>query len=268
MVGSDNDGNNVGNSTASEDQNVELSEVERGGDYATNDVEPAPNLLDNEGNPVKNYPLPSHPNDRRAEFENALMRGYMTKRASEGLGEEPERVYQSEFDKKFHLWCDRNWERWQNTRIWAEEKAPRALWTFDKIHGIMFAIGEKACDGLGLNQSRYQWVIDAAEREAFEEERERLEEEEALAEQQAEQDRQAAEEAAALEGGTETTRDSQQPEDTNDSQHELTEANETNVVEQVEPVSVDVTTADATDVPKATSTEEEPAKVMEEPDLC
>ena len=95
-VGSDNDGNNVGNSTASEDQNVELSEVERGGDYATNDVEPAPNLLDNEGNPVKNYPLPSHPNDRRAEFENALMRGYMTKRASEGLGEEPERVYQSE----------------------------------------------------------------------------------------------------------------------------------------------------------------------------
>ena len=37
-----------------------------------------------------------------------------------------------------------------------------------EVSAVMFAIGEKACDGLGLNQSRYQWVIDAAEREAFE----------------------------------------------------------------------------------------------------
>lgn len=65
----------------------------------------------------------------------------------------------------------------------------------------MFAIGEKCADAMGLTQSRYQWVIDAAEREAYQEAEERAEEEEAMRELQEEEERRAAEEANALEGG-------------------------------------------------------------------
>ena len=64
----------------------------------------------------------------------------------------------------------------------------------------MFWVGEKASDAFGLTQSRYQWVIDAAEWQAYREQKEREEEEEAIRE--AEEERAAAETAAAaaLEG--------------------------------------------------------------------
>lgn len=53
-------------------------------------------LLDENGNPIKNYPLPSDARDRRAEFENTIMRAYMTKKALDEGTEPPPRKYQSE----------------------------------------------------------------------------------------------------------------------------------------------------------------------------
>merc|ERR1719502_432690 len=153
-------------------------------------------LLDDNGAPLKNYPLPAHPSDRRAEFENVVMRAYMEGRALETGEEPPERRYQSDFDRKWHEWVDRQWERYQNLRVWAEEKAPRTLRFFDKAHDVAYWIGDKTVNALGINQSRYQWVIDAAEWHAYLEEKERREEEEALAEMQAEEDRAAAAEVA------------------------------------------------------------------------
>lgn len=158
-------------------------------------------LLDENGNPTKQYPLPPDARDRRSEFENTIMRAYMTKQAQENGTEPPERVYQSEFDRKFHEWCDRNWERYENTRTWAETSAPRCLYAFDKTHDVMFYIGEKCADAFGLNTSRYQWVIDAAEQQAYQEQRERAEEAEAIRELEEEEEQQAAADADALEGG-------------------------------------------------------------------
>lgn len=158
-------------------------------------------LIDEDGNPVKQYPLPSDPRDRRADFENALMRGYLEKMARENGTEPPPRVYQSEFDRKWHEWCDRNWDRYERTRGWAEVNAPRSLWFADKVHDVMYWIGEKSANALGITTSRYQWVIDAAEWHAYMEEKERQEEAEALAEEEEEQNRIAAEREAALEGG-------------------------------------------------------------------
>merc|ERR1711959_844288 len=84
-------------------------------------------VLDEEGAPVKNYPLAEDPRDRRAQFENCIMRAYLEKRALERGEEPPERVYQSDFDRKWHAWCDRNWDRYQRVRTWAENgRAPRA----------------------------------------------------------------------------------------------------------------------------------------------
>merc|ERR1711959_453275 len=158
-------------------------------------------LIDEDGNPTKQYPLPADPRDRRSEFENTIMRAYMTKLANENGTEPPPRVYQSEFDRKFHELCDRNWDRYERLRAWAEESAPRTLRVFDKTHDVMFYIGEKCADALGLTKSRYQWVIDAAEWQAYQEQKEREEEEEAMRELQEEEDRQAAADAANLEGG-------------------------------------------------------------------
>lgn len=159
-------------------------------------------LLDEDGNPIKNYPLPPDPRDRRNEFENTLMRAYMQRLAAERGEEGPPREYQSDFDRKFHELLDRNWDRYQRARTWAETSAPRALWAFDKTHDVMFWIGEKCSNALGLNQSRYQWVVDAAESQAYQEQLEREEEEEAMRELEEEENRVAAEEAAALEGGS------------------------------------------------------------------
>jgi len=91
-------------------------------------------IIDEDGNPVKQYPLPPHPHDRRNEFENTLMRAYMEARA-EAMGDTPpERVYQSEFDRKFHMMLDNNWDRYQRLRTWATTSAPRGLRLFDKTH--------------------------------------------------------------------------------------------------------------------------------------
>ena len=53
-------------------------------------------VIDDDGNPVKNYPLAPDPRDRRSEFENALMHAYMTKLAIERGEPLPPRKYQSE----------------------------------------------------------------------------------------------------------------------------------------------------------------------------
>lgn len=159
-------------------------------------------VIHEDGTPVKNYPLKPDPRDRRCEFENAMMHGYLTKLALERGEPPPERRYQSEFDRKWCQWCDRNTDRYYRLRAWAEKSMPRTLWVTDKIHDGMFWVGEKASDAFGLTQSRYQWVIDAAEWQAYREQKEREEEEEAIRE--AEEERAAAETAAAaaLEGGT------------------------------------------------------------------
>jgi len=158
-------------------------------------------VIDDDGNPVKNYPLAPDPRDRRSEFENALMHAYMTKLAIERGEPLPPRKYQSEFDRKWCEWCDRNTDRYYRLRGWAETNLPKTLWVTDKIHDGMFWVGEKCSDALGLTQSRYQWVIDAAEWQAYQEHREREEEEEARLEEEAEREREEAETAAALEGG-------------------------------------------------------------------
>jgi len=53
-------------------------------------------ILDADGNPLKNYPLAPNQSDRRADFENALMHAYMTKKAIDEGTEPPPRKYQSE----------------------------------------------------------------------------------------------------------------------------------------------------------------------------
>lgn len=160
-------------------------------------------IIDENGNPIKSYPLPPHPADRRNDFENALMEGYAHKKALENGTEPPPRRYQSDFDRAFHEWCDRNWERWQGARSWSESGhyTSKGLWAFDKIHDGMYVVGEFFTGLFGLKQSRYQWVIDAAEAQAYQEQKEREEEEAELREIQEEEDRLAAAEAAALEGG-------------------------------------------------------------------
>lgn len=158
-------------------------------------------LLDENGNPVKNYPLPPNPHDRRSEFENTLMHAYMTKKALDEGTEPPPRKYQSEFDRKFHMWMDRNWDRWCRLRTWSETNAPRSLRIFDKTHDVMFWVGEKCADALGLTQSRYQWVINAAESQAYDEMMERQMEEDALREMEEEEEARLAAEELALEGG-------------------------------------------------------------------
>ena len=112
-------------------------------------------IMDENGVPHKQYPLPPDKRDRRNEFENAIMNGYLTKKALEEGREPPPRRYQSDvsvppralyrpgrlsasfcfqFDRKFHEWQQRRWQNYQDTRQWAETGAPRALWLFDKPH--------------------------------------------------------------------------------------------------------------------------------------
>ena len=77
-----------------------------------------------------------------------------------------------------------------------------AKWSAFKTYRAMDFAGLVLIDFFGLNHSRYQWVVDAAEREKREQEQEELEERQREGLRRAQREREEAAKLGELEGGS------------------------------------------------------------------
>ena len=114
--------------------------------------------------------------------------------------EEDNSPYDSDDPERFgpYYWTDSERKDTAGASVYLLDNAK---WTAFKIWRGMDFAGLVLLDFFGLNKSRYQWVVDAAEREEREKEQRELEERQRKELKLAETEAEASKEASALEGG-------------------------------------------------------------------